>query len=143
VKRLDRIFSDALAAGQLRPDVSLIIEQPVTAEDIPPPDEAAGTAEEVPNLPTEDVVTPTPLEVAKLSSYTIQFETPDVASVSSAESAVNAIPGVKSASTSSLALGGTSVMRVSFAGDIDTLKLGLSSHGFSVKEAGGVIRISR
>jgi hypothetical protein len=143
VKRLDRIFSDALAAGQLRPDVSLIIEQPVSVEDIPPPDEATGTTEEVPTLPTEDVVTPPPVDVAKISSYTVQFETPDVASVSSTEAAVNAIPGVKSASTSSLALGGTSVMRVSFAGDIDTLKLGLSSRGFTVKEGGGVIRISR
>ncbi len=146
VKRLDRIFSDALAAGQLRPDVSLVIEQPVAVEDIPPAAEDVATAtdtQEVPDLATEDVVTPPPVEPNKVSSFSIQFDTPDVASVSSTESAVNAIPGVKSASTSSLALGGTSVMRVTFAGDSDMLKLGLSSRGFSVREAGGVIRISR
>jgi hypothetical protein len=142
VKRMDQMFAGALAAGQLRPDSSLIIEQPITEEEL----KAETPGEEKPLvLPTENVVE-APGEAAPTqgtNSFTVQFETPDVASVSGTESALRGIPGVKSASTTSLALGGTSVMRVSFAGDIGMLKLALAARGYSVSEAGGGLRISR
>jgi hypothetical protein len=146
IKKLDQIFSSALASGQLRPDTSLIIEQPVIANEILGEEDsntletAAVPQEGTSSDDTAVDAAPAPKEV---SSYTIQVDTPDVASVSGAESAVRGVPGVKSASTTSLALGGTSVMRVTFAGDIGALKLGLSARGFSVQEGGGVLRISR
>jgi hypothetical protein len=138
VRRMDALFTGALAAGQLRPDTSLIIEQPLEEE----------LLEE---LPTEDVGTETEDEgdatqtpsAPGLASFTIQFETPDVGSVSGTESAIRGIPGVRSAATTSLALGGTSVMRVSFQGDEAMLKIALAARGFRVQEAGGGLRISR
>ncbi len=148
VKRMDAIYVNALAAGLLRPDTSLIIEQPVD------PEAAGEETELVPAegaLPTEDTspapgLTDTPdtaPSIAPTESFTIQFETPDVGSVGSTEGAVRGIPGVKSASTTSLALGGTSVMQVRFAGDEGMLKLGLAARGFSVSGGGGSLRISR
>jgi hypothetical protein len=50
---------------------------------------------------------------------------------------------VRSASTSSLALGGVSVMRVAFDGDVDMLRLGLAARGYRVSVSGDTIRIRR
>jgi hypothetical protein len=136
VKRMDQLFADALANGRLRPDSSLVIELPV--------DPSMLEAEEVPTLETE--ATPETSESAAAtgtSTFTVQYDTPDVASVSNVEAAVRGVPGVKSASTGSLALGGVSVMRVSFAGDIGALKAALAARGFRVQEGGGALRISR
>ncbi len=141
ITRIDGIYANALAAGLLRPDQSLIIEQPVDVE-TPATEESTELA---PDTPAEDAA-PATEDVkpsAEISTFTIQFETPDVGSVSATESAVRGIPGIKSASTTSLALGGVSVMRVSFAGDAGMLRLGLAARGFSVSEGGGGFRIKR
>ncbi len=142
VKRMDQIYGDALASGRLQPDSSLVIEEPIAAEEL----------EESASAPVEQSVE-TDVEAAEgekqtapsvvASSYSIQFDTPDVGSVSDTESSVRGIPGVKSASTSSLALGGISVMRVSFEGDLATLRIALSARGFSVQDGGGTLRIKR
>jgi hypothetical protein len=140
VRRMDDIFSGALASGRLRPDASLIIETPVLPEDLE--GEATETgAVEVDS--SAEIEAPATSASAEVTSFTVEFETPDVASVSSIESSVKGIPGIKSASTNSLALGGVSVMRVSFAGDEATLKLALTARGFRVQDGGGALRISR
>ncbi len=137
VRRLDQMFVEALANGRLRPDTSLIIEQPV--------DPTLLEAGETPILETG--LTPdtpeTTTATAGTSIFTVQYETPDVASVSSTEGTVRSITGVRSVSTGSLALGGVSVMRVSFTGDLAALKSALSVRGFKVQEGGGSLRISR
>ncbi len=154
VSRIDGIYANALAAGLLRPDLSLIIEKPVDPN--APVDEGetkplvfetpkaasvdSGDTPEAKPIDEENVAATPTHDVA---SFSIQFDTPDVGSVNSTESAVRGIPGVKSASTTSLALGGTSVMRVSFAGDAGMLRIGLAARGFSVSESGGTFRISR
>ena len=141
ISRIDGAYANALAAGVLRPDQSLVIEQPIAPEDVTPAEDAAELLPDASNeiaAPAED-----PRATPEVSTFTIQFETPDVGSVSSTEGAVRGIPGVKSASTTSLALGGVSVMRVSFAGDAGMLRLGLAARGFSVAEGGGGFRISR
>ena len=140
VKRMDEIFSGALASGRLRPDSSLIIEAPVAPEDLETLLPETGAVEVDSSAPADVPTTAAPAEVA---SFTVEYDTPDVASVSGTESSVRGIPGVKSASTSSLALGGVSVMRVSFAGDAATLKLALAARGFKVQDGGGTLRISR
>jgi hypothetical protein len=140
VRRMDDIFAGALASGRLRPDASLIIETPIAPEDLEAPALESDTVEEDGSATLE---TPAVSTSAETSSFTVEFETPDVASVSSIESSVRGIPGVKSASTNSLALGGVSVMRVSFAGDEATLKLALSARGFRVQGGGDTLRISR
>jgi hypothetical protein len=141
VRRLDGVFAQALASGRLAPDTSLVIEQPVEEEEL----EAADVVDDTADAGEQAVTTPEEERAVATAAktFSIQFETPDVASVTSAESAVIAVPGVRSASTSSLALGGVSVMRVAFDGDVDMLRLGLAARGYRVSVSGDTIRIRR
>lgn len=137
VARMDRIYIDALASGVLRTDTYLVLEKPVERQDLP-----EETASEI-ALPSEtDSSVPT-APVAGTQGFTVQYNSPDVESVSSTERAVAGIAGVQSASTTSLALGGTSVMRVTFRGDLAALRAALAARGFNVQEGGGQLRISR
>ena len=77
------------------------------------------------------------------ATVTVQFDTPDVSSVTNTETSVRAISGVKSIDTSSLALGGISVMKVVFDGDIAGLRAALIARGFRVDEGAGTLRIRR
>ena len=138
VARMDRIYIDALAAGVLRTDTYLVLEKPVEKEDLP---EEVATDEDA--LPSEiDSSVPTTTAVG-VQSFTVQYSSPDVDSVTATERAVGGISGVQSASTTSLALGGTSGMRVTFRGDIAALKAALAARGYSVQEGGSTLRISR
>ena len=132
IKRLDRIYAGAVRSGELRPDSSLIIEKPVEIVEEALDDSLA-----------EDM----PVESGGLSAasqiISIQFETPDMAAVQAGERLVRGIPGVISASTASLALGGTSVMQVNAQVDIDALRGALEARGYRVQQGAGVLRISR
>ncbi|WP_428627727.1 heavy-metal-associated domain-containing protein [Sphingopyxis sp.] len=139
VAQMDRIYIDALAAGVLRTDTYLVLEKPVEKEDLP--EEVATAAEDA--LPSEtDSSVPTTAP-AGVQGYTVQYSSPDVESVTATERAVGGISGVQSASTTSLALGGMSVMRVTFRGDAAALKAALAARGFKVQEGGNTLRISR
>ena len=139
VRRIDTIYTNALAAGRLRPDSSLVIEEPVDPAELA----AVEEGEDV-SLPTSEIAELTSDTAApELASFSIQFDTPDVGSVTATEASVRAIPGIRSASTTSLALGGVSVMRISFAGDAGMLRIALASRGFSVTESGGTFRVRR
>ena len=133
IGRINEIYSRALLDGRLRPDPSLVIEEPVSAADID-----LGNVTDLP-VETSDFTAMAP----GVASYSIQFDTPDVSSVSAGEAQVRAIPGVKSAATSSLALGGVSVMQVSFDGTADALKAALQARGYQVSGSGSTLRISR
>jgi hypothetical protein len=126
VRRIDEAYSRALQDGRLRPDPSLVIEEPAIPVDAITTDEAV---EEVSSIVG--------------SAFTIQVETPDAASVGSAEAAIRAVPGVRSASTVSLALGGVSVMRVNYQGELGGLRIALAARGWRVEDAGGTLRIRR
>ena len=52
-------------------------------------------------------------------------------------------PGVKGAATTSLAMGGTSVMRVTYEGEIGTLADALRARGFKVAVGGNALSIKR
>jgi len=108
VRRLDEIYIAALRDGRLRPDPSLVIEDPV--------------------------------DPAMIEAVEEDAETTDVGA---AESQLRALPGMSSVATTSLALGGTSVMRVVYRGDIAMLRLALTARGWQVEEGGGVLRIRR
>ena len=131
-RRIDQLYTAALNDGRLRLDPSLIIEEPVDAD-----------ALAIENATEEPVDTLTPAASATTGSYSIQFDTPDVASVAQGEAAVKSILGVRSAATSSLALGGTSVMQVSFDGTVDALRTALQGRGFTVSGSGTTLRIRR
>lgn len=138
VARMDRIYIDALASGVLKTDTYLVLEKPVEREDLP---EEIATDEDA--LPSEtDSSVPTAAAVG-VQSFTVQYNSPDVDSVTATERAVAGAAGVQSASTTSLALGGMSVMRVSFRGDAAALAAALTARGFRVQEGGGQLRISR
>ena len=141
VRRMDAAFAGALALGLLRPDPSLVFETPID------PSELLGNASET--LATNDTLdsvengNATIGATAETTTYTVQFDTPDVGSVTSTEASVRAAPGVKAVNTSSLALGGVSVMKVSFDGDIAALRQALTARGFRVDEGVGALRIRR
>ena len=135
ILRLDRIYTNALRAGRLMPDSSLIIEEP---QEIP---EEQLVEEEVEvSVPVSELGVQPQLGQQIIS---VQFETPDASSVGAGERGLRAIPGVQSASTSSLAIGGTSVMRVVYSGEIDALRGALQARGWRVQQGAGVLRISR
>ncbi len=131
VRRMDQLYTVALAAGQLAPDPSLIAP--------PEPDESLLNEIDVPVVMDNGTAPVT----AGSTVVSVQFASPDSASITAAESAVRAVPGVTAASTSSLAIGGTSVMRVAFNGDATALRTALEAAGYKVSEVGGGLRISR
>jgi hypothetical protein len=140
---MDSAYAGALAIGMLRPDPSLVFEEPIDPSEL-----IANKAETLPVEGASDAVengsTPiSPATTNSTSTITVQFDTPDVGSVTSTESSVRSVPGVKATDTTSLALGGISVMKVTFDGDIGALRLALSARGFRVDEGGGTLRIRR
>lgn len=135
VRRLDALYAQALGAGLLSPDPSLIIEAPPPLEEV-----AADTAEE-PQLGTD--LGPAAVPVGATTIFTIQVDTPNADSVGRAELSVSRIAGVTSALTTSLALGGTSVMRVTYMGDSAALQAALQAQGWTVQGSGANLRISR
>ncbi|WP_338425056.1 heavy-metal-associated domain-containing protein [Sphingopyxis kveilinensis] len=139
VARMDRIYTEALEAGVLRTDPYLVLEKPVEREDLP----EETTADDADALPIETDGSVPVAGPAGVQSFTVQYSSPDVESVTATERAVAAAMGVQSASTTSLALGGTSVMRVTFRGDLAALRAALTARGFAVQEGGGQLRISR
>jgi hypothetical protein len=139
VARMDRIYIDALAAGVLKTDTFLVLEKPVAREDLPE-DILGEDADSLPSETDSSVPTTAP---AGVQAFTVQYSSPDVESVTATERAVGSIAGVQSASTTSLALGGMSVMRVTFRGDMAALKAALAARGYSVQEGGNTLRISR
>ena len=132
VRRMDEVYEGALRSGILRPDPTLMFEPPVLDEE---------TLEE--SLPAEEAPVFEFPATAAGSVVSVQFDTPTVGSVSAGEAVLRAIPGVRSAATTSLALGGTSVMRVAYDGDITSLTNALTARGWQVDGGGTVLRIRR
>lgn len=155
VQRFDAIYTQALDAGRLRPDPTLDLETPMLPAEVQALIEqgrAIAAREEAARAGELGVETPLPGETgtpapsatpAAITIVTVQFATPDPASVDAAVGAVRATPGVRGAATTSLALGGTSLMRVTFAGGAAELAEALRARGFTVREAGGGLSISR
>ena len=133
VRRLDALYIGALEAGLLRPDPSLVIIAP----ELPPAEEEI--FEELP-----PPLAPPPAQTGAATAFNIQVQTPDAASVLAAEIAASRVNGVTSAITTSLALGGTSIMRVTYVGDASALAAALQAQGWRVEVTGGnSLRISR
>lgn len=136
VRRIDEAYQAALRAGALAADPGLAFVAPA-ATPVPtatPTDlggeEGGGTAAADPVAPTGSVLT-------------IQVDTPTAGSVTATESALVAVPGVRSAITTSLAIGGISVMRVTFDADPATLRAALEARGWTVVSSGTTLRIRR
>lgn len=156
VQRFNTIYTQALDAGQLRPDPTLTLETPVLPPEVvalieqgraQAAREEADRAMEagaVPLDPDASVLPPTPNAAsAALITVTVQFVTPDAEAVDDALALVRGAAGVRGAAPTSLALGGTSVMRVTFGGSIEELAAALRARGLSVRGAGDGLLIDR
>jgi hypothetical protein len=161
LKRIDSLYTDALQRGELRPDPTLSIDHPnidpglaslITAGRAAEAAQAAAQAAaqeqadlleaevEAPKIEAKPVVAPTAKAGAGL---TIQFASPDARAVDAALAGVRSVPGVEGAGTTSIAIGGTSVMRAQYGGSVDALAAALRSRGWQVSVAGNTLRIKR
>jgi len=152
VQRFDVIFTQALATGQLRPDPTLRLDAVELSPEVVSLIEAARRAEEagvaagerIPGESTNGAASAsTAPDQQAVGTITVQVATPDPASVDSALGAVRGTPGVLGVSTSSIAIGGTSVMRVTFAGDLSALAAALRARGWQVTQGSNALGISR
>jgi hypothetical protein len=135
VKRIDDLYQRALRFGYLGVDPTL---SPPPAPPPPPEEETTGDGDDLAAI--IDGLAPTNGAGA---SVTIQFDTPTAAAVAATEAQLRALPGVRGAQTTSLALGGVSLMRVTFDGDSALLRSALESRGFQVSGQGQTLRIRR
>lgn len=133
VKRVDELYQAALGSGVIRADPTLLAPPTPTPTATPTP----GLDQAIGSQPGEGAI------AGAVIAVTIQFDTPDAGAVAATEAAVRGLVGVRSAATTSLALGGTSLMRVVYDGDPATLAAGLSARGFEVSGDGQSLRIRR
>lgn len=154
IVRMDAIYSSAVSRGVLKTEKSLIIDDPFSLDELDLADfdvedeaedvgngvsvsgnDGTGAGENRPNLPAP--------QASAAITVTVQFDTPDAGAVGRGESSLRSVPGVSSAATSSLALGGVSVMRVSYGGDIASLAAALRARGWQVQQGANALRITR
>jgi hypothetical protein len=159
VERFDEIFIRALASGELRPDPTLTLDEIQLSPEVRALIAAARQSEladaaraaELAPPPVSDpvpVTPPTPVPgteqpVAATSSFTVQVGTPDPAAIDAALGSVRGTPGVRQVQTPSIAIGGTSVLQVSYAGDLSALAAALRARGWTVTEGSNALAITR
>ena len=163
ITRIDQLYSDALTRGLLRPDASLTLEHPGAAEPgiaglialgrkqqadeeaAAAAQDAAGAVSALPlGVPSADAK-PGAKPGAKTAeaALTIQFASPDARAVDAALAALKGVPGASGVATTSIAIGGTSVMRAGFAGTAADLAALLRARGWQVAVNGNVLKIRR
>jgi hypothetical protein len=148
VKRMDRLYADALVAGTLKINPTLNSDQNglspavagivAAAERVSAAQDAAASSADV-TVPKLDAAPATEAPV----TYTVQFASPDAKAVDATVAAVRGAAGVKAAATTSLAMGGTSVMRVTFSGSLDELAAALRGRGYTVVVGNGALSIRK
>jgi hypothetical protein len=142
---MDRIYGQALAAGVLAPDKSLNLAiqvdeaaiAAIVAKQGPPP--SAAPAQTAPGA----APTAAPTTAAPTASFTVQVATPEPTSVDAGLASLRGIGGVQGVSISSVAVGGTSVLRVSFAGDLSQLAAALRARGWQVTQGANALSIRK
>ncbi|KPF63393.1 hypothetical protein [Porphyrobacter sp. AAP60] len=159
VERMDSVFASALAAGKLRPDPTLrmgsggeadpaiqrLIEigRAIRARDAAAAAQAAAAASgNAPRIDSQPVTGVEPGE-AQVRVVTVQFATPDAGAFDGALGAVRGASGVRAVGVTSTAIGGTSVMAVTYAGSLEELAAALEARGFAVRRGANALAISR
>jgi hypothetical protein len=120
-QRIDQLFANALAAGQLTRDPSL---------NLPPP----------PVLPVQEESKPV-APANTVNSFQVQVTGNNVTVYNFAMAHLRTLAGVSSATPQQINPGGTSYILVTYRGDIAQLAAALSGRGWAVDFAGTVIRI--
>jgi hypothetical protein len=147
--RIDQIYAGALYRGLLRPDPTLVADQSgfqAALQQL----QALAAKEAAEAGPPPDVVTApgatpsaSPTATAAVSSYVVQFASADAAAVDAALASVRGAPGVQGAATTSIAIGGTSVMRVTASGSLEDLATALRARGWQVSVGTNALSIRR
>ena len=169
MNRFDTIFTSALRSGKLKPDPTLgrthlsidpAIQRLIDAgrraqeqdrqTERQQRDQTQRQDNGSPVPATEPTAVPTaePTEAAEpaaptINSFVIQFATPDPAALDAGMSAVRNVAGVQRMAIRSTALGGTSVMSVTYAGELSALAAALRARGWNVSQGAGALSISR
>ena len=145
VQRLDRIYSDAGAAGTLRINPTLSMDHasidPAVAGLLAAADRVAAAQAAASPIAEPTIAAASASEA--VMAITVQFASPDARAVDTALASVRSVPGVSGAGTTSLAMGGTSVMRVMYSGSLDELAGALKSRGWSVVSGSNALSIKR
>jgi hypothetical protein len=162
VRRIDRIYEQALAEGKLQPDPTLrlggsgevdpalqrlieigrAVQARERAAAQAAADAASGGEAGDPEASAAPTPTPTPTP-AVVNNITVQFATADAMAFDATLSTMRQVPGVRGVAVTSTAMGGTSVMRVSYGGDLSALAAALRERGFTVREGSNTLAISR
>jgi hypothetical protein len=148
ITRFDQIYANALAQDMLKPDATLYSDQQTMTAAL---NALAAAAQPKPvatqqGAESGDAPKINPAEVAAsdaVSTFTVQFASPDAQAVDSALGAVRGASGVRGAATTSIAIGGTSVMRVTYAGAIEDLAAALRGRGWQVTVGSNALSIRR
>lgn len=147
VLRVDGLYRDALMQGVLTPDPSLNAGRAALDSAFAQLRAAlAPQGDDTTTGPAPQAVpssAPSEAPAGPAEAVSVQFATPDAAAVDAALAAVRGVPGVQGAATVSLAIGGTSVMRVTVAGGGERLASALKAQGWKVSGSGGTLKISR
>jgi len=120
VRRMDELFTRALAAGRLKRDPSLIIVEP------PPP--------------VEDELADIGPAAVPLSGIQMQILTRNDAGLATVTAALRSIPGLEGIGVRG-SESGWSVLMISFRGDSAALASALRARGWSVSDVGGTLRV--
>lgn len=152
VTRFDEIFRRALADGTLRPDPTLtldmveispelraLIEEGRLAEAA---EQAGSAGQALPAAGTSDGGTQ-PVQAPSVNAITVQASTPDPRSFDAALTGIRGLAGVRGLSVTSTAIGGTSVVQVNYAGDLQGLANALRAAGWQVTVGSNALAISR
>ena len=137
VQRMDALYQQALRGGALNVDATL--SPPPAPEPVVEPttdDEASGET-------LAEIVGDTGSGASAGIPVVVQADTPSATSVANIEGLLRGIPGVRTATTTSLALGGVSLLRVSYDGDPASLRAALEVRGYQVTGSGQTLRIRR
>jgi hypothetical protein len=146
--RLDQVYANALYQGLLRPDPTLVADQSAFYSALQALQAAAAKANPAAAAPE---AAPTPgsspsasaSATPRVATYTVQFASPDAGAVDAALASVRGAAGVQSAATTSIAIGGTSVMRVTVAGSLEELAGALRARGWQVSAGSNALSIRR
>ncbi|WP_265529679.1 heavy-metal-associated domain-containing protein [Sphingomicrobium marinum] len=117
VERMNGLFAAAFRRGTIKADPNLIIQ-----EAAPPPIEEVIFAE----IP-----------------FQIQLVSPSAADYDAGVGMLRAIPGVTAVTETSLAIGGTSNLVITYRGTADGLRSAIGAAGWSAEYSGGALRVSR
>ena len=118
VQRMDGLYAQALRDGRLKPDPSLKIDDLSELAEIAP-------------------IVQTPVFGTTGGVIEIEVETPDSTAFNTIDQLLRTTQGVGGTSLSSLALGGTSRIQVSYGETLAALRYRLDQRGWRLEQAGG------